>query len=398
MTGCGTRDRPATRTGGAALLIVGILLIAANLRAGLTGVGPLLGEISAELRLSPTSAGMLSALPVLSFAALSPLAPAVARRIGLERALLLALLTLIVGFLLRSAPALAGLFGGTVLLGVSIAVVNVLLPSLIKRDFPGSVGMLTGAYTTVMGLMSAVASGVVVPIGAHAPGGWRTALGSWLILAVLAALVWLPRAVRGDGAPRDTGVRDRLPWGSPLAWAVTAFMGMQSLGFYVTITWLPSILDDNGLSTAAAGWHLFLFQAVSLLASLGTPLLMRRLRDQRALAAGGSGFSLLGYLGLLVQPGWGAVWSAVLGVGSGACIVLALSLFGLRTRDAGSAAALSAMAQTVGYLFAAAGPVLFGLLRSTSHGWVLPIAALSAVAVAQTCVAFAAGHGLVRRS
>lgn len=394
-SGVGVRA-PGTRGwGGPVLLVVGILLLAANLRAGLTGVGPLLGDITAELRLSAAAAGLLNTLPLLAFAAVSPVAPAVAHRIGLERALLGALLALAAGLVLRSAPSVFALFAGTVLVGVAIALGNVLLPGLIKRDFPGSIGVMTGAYTTTMGLMAAVSSGVVVPISTHAPGGWRTALGCWALLAVLATLMWLPQTGRGKGARAD-GARARLPWHSPLAWAVTAFMGTQAFGFYVSITWLPSLLADQGLSPAAAGWQLFVFQSVALLANLGAPQLMRRLPDQRVLAAGASCVSLLGYLGVLLLPELATVWSGVMGIGAGACVVVALSLFSLRAPDAGSAAALSAMAQTVGYLFAAAGPVFVGLLHSVSDGWVLPVTALCVVASLQACIGIVAGHGLVR--
>ncbi|MFI7535108.1 CynX/NimT family MFS transporter [Streptosporangium sp. NPDC049376] len=388
-------ENVSTRRSGQALLVWGLLVVAANLRASLTGVGPLLDQVQADLGLVPAVAGLLNTLPLLTFAALSPLVPWLAARWGAERLLGGALMVLTLGIALRWVPVAAGLFTGTVLIGAGIAVGNVLLPSLIKRDFPTRVGMLTSAYATVMGGVAAVASGVAVPISEVAPGGWYTALGCWVLFALVAVLLWLPQM----RAPRRAvqAVRGhRLPWGSGLAWAVTAFMGLQSLGFYVVVTWLPRFLQDNGTSAATAGWLLFLFQAVAVLTSLAVPGVMRRAGDQRVLAAICSAVMFLGYLGLLVAPGAAPLWSVVLGLGGGACLVLALAFIGLRAQDANVAGALSAMAQSIGYLLAAAGPVVFGLLHTVSAGWRVPIVVMCAAAAGQTIVALAAGGGTVR--
>ncbi|MFF4414708.1 CynX/NimT family MFS transporter [Streptosporangium sp. NPDC001559] len=388
-------ENVSTRRSGQALLVWGLLVVAANLRASLTGVGPLLDQVQADLGLVPAVAGLLNTLPLLTFAALSPLVPRLAARWGAERLLGAALMVLTLGIALRWVPAAAGLFTGTVLIGAGIAVGNVLLPSLIKRDFPNRVGMLTSAYATVMGGVAAVASGVAVPISEVAPGGWYTALGCWVLFALVAVLLWLPQM----RAPRHAvqAVRGhRLPWGSGLAWAVTAFMGLQSLGFYVVVTWLPRFLQDNGMSAATAGWLLFLFQAVAVLTSLAVPGVMRRAGDQRVPATICSAVMLLGYLGLLVAPGAAPLWSVVLGLGGGACLVLALAFIGLRAQDANVAGALSAMAQSIGYLLAAAGPVVFGLLHTVSAGWRVPIVVMCVAAAGQTIVALAAGGGTVR--
>ncbi|MET9245695.1 MFS transporter [Nonomuraea sp. NPDC003709] len=388
-------ESTSTRRSGQALLVWGLLVVAANLRASLTGVGPLLDQVQADLGLAPAVAGLLNTLPLLTFVVLSPLVPRLAARWGAERLLGAALVVLTLGIALRWMPAAVGLFGGTVLIGAGIAVGNVLLPSLIKRDFPTKVGLLTSAYATVMGGVAAVASGVAVPISEVAPGGWYTALGCWVLFALVAVLLWLPQ-VR---APRRTAraIRGhRLPWGSGLAWAVTAFMGLQSLGFYVVVTWLPQVFQDNGMSAATAGWLLFLFQAVAVLTSLAVPGAMRRARDQRALATICSAAMFLGYLGLFVAPGLALLWSVVLGLGGGACLVLALAFISLRAPDASVAGALSAMAQSIGYLLAAAGPVVFGLLHTVSSGWRAPIMLMCVAAAGQTVVALVAGGGTVR--
>jgi CP family cyanate transporter-like MFS transporter len=374
--------------------MLGLLLVAANLRPSLTGVGPLLGRVTADLGLNSAAAGLLSAVPLLAFAAFSPLAPGLARRLGMERTLVAALFVLATGIALRSMPTATALFAGTAVLGAAIAIGNVLLPALIKRDFATSVGPATSAYVVVMGSIAAVGAGVVVPISDWAPGGWRTALGCWLVPALCAAAFLLPRAARplpaNELAPRRV---TSLPWRLPLAWAVTAFIGLQSLGFYVAIAWLPSVLRDHGVGSAAAGWLLFCFQTVGMLAGLILPVLIRRATDQRLLAVGASLVSLLGYLCLLWVPQWSLACSVIAGLGSGASLILALSFMSLRAPDAASAASLSAMAQSVGYLLAACGPAAFGLLHSVTSGWQIPIMLVCAAAVLQAAAGFFAGRG-----
>jgi CP family cyanate transporter-like MFS transporter len=385
----------SARRSGRVLLVWGLLVVAANLRASLTGVGPLLDQVQAELGLVPAVAGLLNTVPLLAFAVISPFVPRLAARWGPERLLGGALVVLALGIAVRWVPTAVSVFAGTGLIGAGIAVGNVILPSLIKRDFPSRVGMLTGAYATVMGGVAAVASGVAVPISQVAPDGWRTAWACWIVLVLIAIMSWLPQLRRRPPA----GVivrRARLPWGSPLAWAVTAFMGLQSLGFYVVITWLPQVFQDNGVSAESAGWLLFGFQAVAVLTSLAVPVVLRWARDQRAVAVVSSAVLLAGYLGLVVAPAWALLWSIVLGLGGGACLVLALAFLGLRAPDPAAAGALSAMAQSIGYLLAAVGPVIFGWLHTVSAGWRAPLILLCCVAAGQVIIAMVAGRGTIR--
>ncbi|MFC6937037.1 MFS transporter [Actinomadura yumaensis] len=390
------RPPSAAAASSGALAVWGVLLIAANLRAGLTVVGPLLDTVQAELGLSPVSAGLLNSLPLLAFAVVSPLVPAVGARLGPERALAWAMVTLAAGTVLRSVPSPAALFAGTVLMGAGIAVGNVLLPSLIKRDFPHSIGMMTGAYAAVMGGAAAVTSGVAVPLG-HAVGGWQGAWGSWAVAAVAALAVWRPQVPgRPAGPPAGArAARPRLPWRSGRAWAVTGFMGLQSFAFYTVVGWLPSLLHDHGVGGTAAGWLLFLFQAVAVAVGLVVPAFLRRTRDQRLPAAVSSLVCLGGYAGLLLAPQWAPVWSVVLGLGGGTCLVLALSFLSLRAADHASAGGLSAMAQSGGYLVAAAGPPVFGALHSATGGWGASLTLLCGAGAVQVLLALAAGRGTV---
>jgi CP family cyanate transporter-like MFS transporter len=379
-----TGERPRT-----ALLLVGIVMLAATLRAPITGVGPLIGTIRHDVGIGGALAGVLTTLPVLAFGLVSPLAPALARRLGIERSLGLALAVLLVAIVIRSVPTIGTLFVGTVLLGAAIAIANVLLPSLVKRDFPYRVGAITSLYAAMMNVGAATASGIAVPVAGIAPGGWRTAIGCWAGLVVVALVVWSPQMRLRTVLAED---RAPLPWRSRLAWTVTLFMGLQSFGFYVVVSWLLTILTSHGASKSTAGWELFGFQVVALVSVFSTPTLIRRLPDQRWLAAGWSLLAAISFAGLLVAPGAALVWVVIGGLASGASLVLALSFFGLRTSGAPQAAALSGMAQAAGYLIAATGPVLMGLLHDSVGGWRLPLSILSLLAIGQLLLGYRAGR------
>ena len=367
------------------LLVLGIVLLAANLRPALTGVAPLIGQIRGDTGISDGVAGLLTTLPLLAFGLLSPIAPRVARRFGMERVLLASLLVLAVGILLRWVGAVAALFLGTVVLGAAIAVANVLLPSLVKREFPGHAGLMTSVYSTSLGISAAVAAGVSVPLTQLADIGWRGALAVWTIPVLLASVAWLPQLGRSDH-PADPAVRSspgiRDLRRSPLAWQVTLFMGLQSLAYYVTLTWLPEILQAEGMGAARAGWMLGLSQAVAIVTMFLAPMIAERGPSQRGVVVVAVSMSGLGVLGLLVAGSTAsALWVVLLGLGQGASFSLALTFFALRAPDSGHAAALSGMAQSVGYLLAAGGPFLFGVLRDVTGAWKVPLALLLTVTI-----------------
>jgi MFS transporter, CP family, cyanate transporter len=367
------------------LLILGIVLLAANLRPALTSVAPLIGQIRADTGMSNGVAGLLTTLPLLAFGLLSPVAPRVARRFGMERVLLASLFVLVAGILLRWAGAVVVLFLGTVVLGAAIAVANVLLPSLVKREFPERAGLMTSVYSTSLGISAAFAAGVSVPLAQLAGIGWRGALAVWAVPAFLAGVAWLPQLGRSDHpadpSPRSSlGVRDL--WRSPLAWQVTLFMGLQSLAYYVTLTWLPEILQEEGMGVARAGWMLGLSQAVAIVTMFLAPMIAGWRSSQRGVVVVAVGTSGVGVLGLLVAGSTAStLWVVLLGLGQGASFSLALTFFALRSPDPGHAAVLSAMAQSVGYLLAAGGPSLFGVLRDVTGTWKVPLALLLTVTV-----------------
>jgi MFS transporter, CP family, cyanate transporter len=375
--------------------LVAFFVLVANLRPALTSVGPLLASIRSYLGLSGAAAGLLPTLPLLIFAIFSPLAR-FGNVFGIERTLAACLALIAAGVALRSQGSSAALFGGTVVFGVGIAVANVLVPSLIKRDFPHQVGGMTAAYVMVMALTGAAATGLAVPLSAHLAGGWRSSLAIWALFAALAFVCWLPETRAANAA-----VAERRPenlsggspiWRSAVAWQVTAFMGLQFLIYYVTITWVPLFLVDHGQSAAAAGWLLTLYQVISFAVGIVAPVLMRGARDQRALAVAASAVTALSIAGLLAVPRLAGLWLSICGASFGITFILAFALIGMRASDHRRAASLSIMSQAVAYLIAAAGPVGFGWLHDLSTGWTIPMLSLLAIALVQAVAALRAGR------
>jgi MFS transporter, CP family, cyanate transporter len=391
------RTAKELRVGRRVLLIVGFLLIAANMRAALTAIGPLLDTIRRETGLTAGQAGFIGTLPLLTFSAISPQVPALARRLGSDLMLWLAMVALAAGIVLRSLPVPGLLWAGTVLLGAAIAVANVLMPSIIKRDFPNRIGAATGVYTTVMGVLASTAAGVAVPLAGVLPGGWHTSLGCWAGFALVAVAAWSPQ-LRGhketgheEAEPEETD-KPRAPWRSPLAWEVSAFMALSACGFYTMLAWFPSIVQNTGASEEYAGWMLFVYQLIGVVASASMPLVLSRLADQRPVAAGGALVAMVGYLGLLVAPDLTLLWALVTGAGAGTLFFLALAFFSLRAADPRSSASLSGMGQSIGYLFAAVGPVVIGMLHDATGGWTVPLAVLATLAAGHAVVGLRAGR------
>lgn len=392
------RPRPAGQTQ-AALLLAGLLLVAMNMRPALAVIGPVLGQIRASLHITGATAALLTALPVACFGVLGPLGPALARRFGLERALTAALVVLLAGMLVRLGPDLATLLGGTVLLGGGIAVTNVLLPALVKRDFPGRAGPVTGMYSTVINLAAAAAAGSVIPFAAATGHGWRGGLAAWVLpvvpaLAVLAALARQAPPAAGASAPRPAG---RSLARHKRARQVIAFTAAQSVIYYSVLAWLPSIYVSHGMSAAAAGLVLSVTTLVSAPVALVLPTLAARRADQRCYVVAIACCAGAGLLGVLAAPTAAAyLWAVLLGIGIGGAFPLALTLFVLRTRDAAETARLSTSAQSIAYLVAAAGPVALGVLHDRTGSWMPGIGLLLACVAAELLAGLGAGRpGLI---
>ncbi|MNG84483.1 Inner membrane transport protein YeaN [compost metagenome] len=351
------------------LLLLGLVLVALNLRPALSSMAPVLGQVSEGLGLSASQAGLLTTLPVLCLGLFAPLAPILARRFGSERVILGILVTLALGIAVRSSLGETGVFLGSLMAGASIGIIGVLLPGIVKRDFPQHAGTLTGVYTMALCLGAAMAAGATVPLAQHFEGSWALGLGFWVLPALLAMLVWLPQARQGHGQHK-VAYRVRGLWREPLAWQVTLYMGLQSSLAYIVFGWLPSILIGRGLSPTEAGLVLSGSVIVQLISSLSAPWLATRGKDQRLAIVIVMLVTLAGLFGCLYAPIeglWG--WAILLGLGQGGTFALALTLIVLRSKDAHVAANLSSMAQGVGYTLASMGPFAVGLVHDLTGGW-----------------------------
>ncbi|MBB2940824.1 CP family cyanate transporter-like MFS transporter [Actinoplanes lutulentus] len=374
------------------MLTATVFLVALCLRPAITAVGPLLPQISADQQLGEAAQGLLGALPLLAFALVSPQVHRLARRLGTERAVLAALLVLAAGGVVRAYTGSFGLWAGTVVIGCAIAVGNVLVPAIVKRDYAANVSRATGIYTAFITLAAATASALAVPIAGLAD--WRLALSVWSVLALVVAVIWLPRT-RASAAPAETpaiSAETVNVWRQPSAWLITAFMGLQSTTFYVLVTWLPTIEIAGGLSARTAGLHLFLYQGMGIIGGLAIPFLLREPGKRSAGAVVASLPVLVAILGLLVVPDLAVAWAAMAGLGQGAALVAALTLISLGGRDHAETTRLSGMAQSLGYLLAASGPFLAGLLAEQTGGWTASLILVAGFAALQTAAGAAAGR------
>jgi MFS transporter, CP family, cyanate transporter len=385
-------SRPPTRH--PVLLGAVIALVAVNLRPALASVGPVLSDLRADLGLSGTAAALLTALPVLCLGVLAATAPALARRWGMEPVVAIVLGVVTAGLLLRVTAGTVVLFAGTVVVSGAIAVANVLLPAIIKRDFAGGGGPMMGVYTMALSGSAAVAAGTTIPIGDAVGLGWRGALGMWAVPAALALVAWLPFARTHHTAPAAAPHGGSL-LRDALAWQVTFFFGLQALSFYAILAWLPSVYRDHGSSPATAGLLLSVSAFVQIPIALTLPTLAVRSVDQRMLAAGCTIVTVAGLTGVMVAPTTAPyLWMVLLGIGQGASFAVGLTLFVLRTRGIADTARLSAMAQTFGYLVAAGGPLLVGAVHDAARSWTPALAMLVLLALPQLVAGVLAGRPL----
>ncbi|MGW4422731.1 CynX/NimT family MFS transporter [Streptosporangium sp. NPDC004631] len=390
-----TRGRTGGTTGSLAwLLVLGIILAAMNLRTAVTSVGPVLDQISSGLGMSGVGVGLLTTLPVLIFASVGAVTPALARKVGEHRLLLLALLTLGTGLLIRAMVGSAEVFLFSSALALSGgAVGNVLIPTLIKRHFPGRAGTMTTVYTTALAVGTMLAAAATVPIQRATEGNWHVALGVWAALAAVAAIPWL--ALSRSEPERDTGVNGlgpRVLVRSRLAWAVAAYFGTQSMVAYIMFGFLPKILIDGGYTAGQAGLVLGVFTAIGIPVSMIVPWLASKFSDQRPVVVTFVLFYTVGFLGLWLAPA-GPAWlfAALVGVAMGS-FPLALTMLALRTRTPEATAALSAFGQSTGYLIAGAGPLVVGVMHESTGGWTLPFLLLFAVVAVQLATGWYAGR------
>ncbi len=382
---------------------VGILLMGACLRAPITAVGTLISQITTAYGLSATAAGMITTIPLVAFAVISPFVSSLGKKTGFGRLLLGGLLLLMLGICVRSFLGVAGLFAGTALMGVGIAVGNVLTPGVIKLEFPKRVGTYTGLYAVAMALSSGIAAAISAPVAATSLG-WQGSLFLWIGLAAVAFLVWYllrrgvdegtrvtaPATANSDGKVQKT----QSVYRSGMAWWITLLMGSQALVYYCFVAWLPTMLLGKGLDAAQAGYFTTYNQLIGLPLSFLIPILAGRLKEQKVLGAV-NGILYLAGMGLFLHTSSVAMLVLSLGI-CGMCAGSANSLvtaaITLRASDAAQASDLAGMSQFLGYILAAVGPTLLGKLYDATGSWVLPGAVLLASIAAFALAGYMAGR------
>ena len=358
------------------MLVAAMLLAAVNLRTAVTSVGPVLDEVSTGVGLSGGTAGLLTTLPVLSFALLGSLTPRLARRYAERRVLCASLLLMAAGLLARSLVSAAVPF---LLLSVVAlaggAMGNVLLPVLVKRHFPDRIGPLTAAYTTALAVGLTASAALTVPLAAlrGGPGEWRLGLGVWALPAAVAAAAWLGLARHDRPVPAEQHPARPAVHRSGTAWALALFFGAQSMQAYITFGWFALFFRERGgFSPTTAGLLVAVIAAVAVPVSAIVPAYAARFGDQRPVLVVLVGCYAAAYTGMLLAPRSGALlWVLLAGV-AGGTFPLALVMIGLRTRTVAATASLSAFAQSAGYLVAGCGPLLVGVLHGATGGWGWP--------------------------
>jgi CP family cyanate transporter-like MFS transporter len=386
---------PALPTGSVApwrgrrVVLLGVVLVALNLRIAVASVSPILDLVRADVALSATEAGLLGTIPVVSFAAFGSITPVLARRVGLEPLLIAAMLLSVTGEIVRSGTSTAaGFLGWSVIALAGMGMGNVLLPPVVKRYFPDRIGVVTSVYSVTMSFSTAVPALLAVPVAERL--GWRASLSVWAAVGVLAAIPWVVVIVRSAAARSALGgLLRRGPattpaltsrhrqggrvWRSPLAWGMAVTFAMNSLDSYAMFAWLPQILIDGGISPHAAGVWLSVFAILGLPPALVAPIAAARMRNPIPLVVVFVTCWAVSYLGLLVAPGGPVgLWVVLGGLGPGAFPVL-LALINLRTRTSAGAASLSGFTQGVGYAIAGTGPLLIGVLYDATGSWTAPL-------------------------
>ncbi|MGF1799978.1 MFS transporter [Vibrio gigantis] len=377
-------------------VMLGILFLSLNLRGPFTSLAPVLSQVMEGLSLNSSAAGFLTALPLLTFALFSPLVTKISQRIGLEPSLLLALVLITTGITLRSFGAIPTLYIGTVMIGLGIAIGNVLLPVVVKISFPTRIVTVTSLYIFTMGIGSTLGSSLMVPFSEltlFTLTGWQLALLMNLVFPILALMIWLPKITKRSSS-KSTKQNEENPVPmkkmikSGVAWQVTLALGLNSFTFYSLAGWLPQILNDLGYSEIDAGYIYGFLQFSTMVPGLLLLPFLGKSNNQRWLIALCTSSVFIGLIGLLYLPDFAIFWVGLFGLANCSTFIIALSFVGLRTSNSSQAASLSGMAQGIGYALAATGPTLVGKLHSQTGSWSVPILLIAGVAFA--CTIFAA--------
>ena len=361
--------------------------------------------IQPQYNLSGSAVGFITTLPLIAFAVVSPFVAKYSNRFGYVRSIIAAILFIMIGELLRSYTNSIGLFVGTSFLGVGIAMGNVLVPNIIKTRFPKSSGLMISLYISGMCVFAAIGAGVSIPLAKGLGLGWENSLASWFILALLTLLIWLPQLEKrkkvvetiSETESSSVGGSEISIWKTSTAWWVTLFMGTQSLLFYTLVAWLPTIIVSKGMSDSFAGNMAFSFQLIAIPITLIVPVLCDRFKGQQTLVMLTCVSYLSGMIIFLLSESQIATLAAVvlMSLGMGGSISLSIAFISLRSHNAKRTSELSGMSQSAGYLLAAIGPFLMGLVYDHLHMWSIPILIMCGCIVLLAFCGYFAGRDVV---
>lgn len=370
-------------------VILAIVFIASTLRAPLTSVGLVVDEIKQVMEINNSVAGILTTIPLIIFAIVSPFVSKVTARLTMSRTILYSTMLLIVALYLRIAGDFTLFLIGTGILGIAIAFGNVVLPSYVKWYFPMQIGLATGIYSGTMNFTAGLGGGLSFPLSEITPLGFRLSLSFWILFAIIAIILWIPKARKGVQLEKATAIAEQQDrpkkvtiTKSKLAWMVALTMGFQSMVFYTVVAWVPSILVDRGLDPSTAGYLLMLNQFSQVPMTFTFPIIASKLKDQRILVVIITALFLVGFslfftqsLVLLI------IGIIIVGLAMGACFSLCMTFFSIRARTSDGSISLSGFGQSVGYLIAAVGPFLIGYLHDATESWDSGIIALIVMSV-----------------
>ena len=370
-------------------VILAIVFIASTLRAPLTSVGPVVDEIKQVMEINNSVAGILTTIPLIIFAIVSPFVSKVTARLTMSRTILYSTMLLIVALYLRIAGDFTLFVIGTVILGIAIAFGNVVLPSYVKWYFPMQIGLATGIYSGTMNFTAGLGGGLSFPLSEITPLGFRLSLSFWILFAIIAIILWIPKARKGVQLEKATAIAEQQDrpkkvtiTKSKLAWMVALTMGFQSMVFYTVVAWVPSILVDRGLDPSTAGYLLMLNQFSQVPMTFTFPIIASKLKDQRILVVIITVLFLVGFSLFFTQSLVLLIIGIIIaGLAMGACFSLCMTFFSIRARTSDGSISLSGFGQSVGYLIAAVGPFLIGYLHDATESWDSGIIALIVMSV-----------------
>lgn len=379
------------------VVVLGIVLVALNLRGPFVSPAPVLSLIREDLALTATAAGLLTTLPVLCFAITTPLAARVVRRAGPELAVVICLAGVLLGTLVRSSGPAALAFAGTVVIGAAIMIGNIVVPVIIRRDVPWRrAAAVTGLYTATMNVGSMITSLGMAPLASAV--GWRWALASWGVVAVLGLGYWGRRVRNRPTAEVRTTTARTAPTGTVgrIGWLLMLAFGTQAFAYYGATTWLPTLLSDTrGLDAAASGAVASVFQIAAVIGAFGVPALAGRVPMGMPVALMGAFWMVLP-VGLYAAPEFFLLWSFIGGIAQGGAFTAILAILAQVSRSDGEAAGMSARVQFGGYIIAACGGPAIGAINTATGTWTIPLLVILLATIVFTTTGLSAAR-LARR-